>query len=268
MNSTPRSFSFQKIIFTFLFFVSLTPLAYADLSAGPGNESFQKAMAAMAEGSSDDAEEYFKRAIDAEPMNPEYRFERASLYAQQRDESENLGDILGSDRKMQQAADDLEQAVMVKPDFLAARFNLGVVYKKLGKYEEARKEFKEVLRLDSTQASARMQIAATYEAQGFYDEAESIYKEIREDYPQSPEILDSLNGLEENRLRDSQQESQERGMRMNALSGGLSSLSQGGQMYGGNGGYQQQASGGMGQAIPYLGQWALQQFMKRKTTQQ
>lgn len=261
-NRTLKACSF--FIFPFIFILlNFPPYVSAELPAGPGNESFQKALAAVGEGSHEEAEEYFKKALDLEPMNPEYHFERANLYAQQHDESEQIGDILGADRKMQQAADDLEQAVMARPDFLAARFNLGVVYKKLGKYESARKEFKEVLKLDPSQVSARMQIGATYEDQGFYDEAETIYKEVREQYPGSAATEEALNGLAERRIQARRQESSDRGMHMNALSGGLSSLQNGGNMYGaGN-----QQSGGMGQAIPYLGQWALGQFMKSKRDQ-
>lgn len=290
MNFSRRFFKKNSPVF-FILALAVSFPAHAQI-AGPGNDAYQKAQAFVSEGDLESAEESFREALTVEPMNAEYHFELANLYAQQHDESESVGDSLGAERKMQQAADELERAVMVKPDFLPARFNLGVVYKKLGKFEQARKEFQEVLRMDASQVGARMQIASTYEAQGFYDEAETIYKEVRDQYPQNLDVADALNGLDERRVMVSQREGQARMMRMNTLAGGLSSLSGAGTAnrspwasqsqpgygydsasYGsGSGpgyGYQNnsqtaQPSSLMGQAIPYLGQWALQQFMRNK----
>lgn len=81
---------------------------------------------------------------------------------------------------MESAARELEQAVMIRQEFIPAHFNLGIVYKKLGKYEKARAEFKEVVRLDPQSVTAMLKIGEVYEEQGFTEEAAQIYQEIRE----------------------------------------------------------------------------------------
>jgi tetratricopeptide (TPR) repeat protein len=182
----------------------------------------------MNEGALDDAEEQFEEALLREPMNSDYRFELANLYAMRHDEFLQAGDEAGAKEKMEASARELEQAVMARPDFLAAQFNLGVVYKRLGKYENARKQFKKALELNPAQGGpAMLQIGATYEEQGFYDEAETIYKELLEKYPNHPELHRSLQELAERREDALMDEMRARDRRISTLSSGLSALSQG-----------------------------------------
>lgn len=199
----------------------------------PGQDHFQKALAAMGEGALDEAEEQFKEALLQEPTNAEYRFELANLYGIRHDEFLHVRDETGAQEKLEASRRELEQAVMAKPDFLAARFNLGVVYKNLGEYEKAREQFKEVLKREMgsdpilIQGPAELQIGLTYEAQGFYDDAEMIYHELQERYPGHPELQRALQGLEERRAQNDRSEMAGRQARQMALNTGLSALAQG-----------------------------------------
>ena len=177
-----------------IFFFSVSPLhAGSSLQpSGTGRDHFDKALNLMQEGTLDESEEQFKEAIQLEPMNSEYRFELANLYAMRHDELWNMKDGAGALEKLKASKRELEQAVMTKPDFLPAHFNLGVVYKKLAQYENARAQFKEVLKLDLSQTPAMLQIGATYEEQGFYDEAQTIYQDLIERYPGRSEFQNAL----------------------------------------------------------------------------
>lgn len=207
---------------------SFSPSLQADsILSHPGQEHFQRGLTAMNEGDWDEAEENFQEALLLEPMNVDYRFELANLYAVRHDDSYRLGDDEDAQRILESSARELEQVMMAKPDFLAARFNLGVVYKKLGRYEEARQQFKEVLKLDSTQGAAMVQIGMTYEEQGFHDEAEAIYFELLERYPNHPALQEALRGLAERREQARLREASKTQARQMALNTGLSALAQG-----------------------------------------
>ena len=217
--------------FVFLLFFSTFPLHAESALSHPGHDPFRKALAAMEQGAWDEAEEQFNEALLREPMNAEYHFELANLYGIRHDEALQAHDETGAQDKLEASMRELEQAVMTKPDFMAARFNLGVVYKNLGQYEKAREEFKEVLRQDPAQGPAKLQIGATYEEQGFYDEAETIYHDLLERYPGHPELQKSLQRLEERREQGRRSEMAERQVRQLALNTGLSALAQGAQPY-------------------------------------
>lgn len=216
----------MRILSVFLLILFLIPTAIdADSSSvpvKPGEADYQKAMIAIQNGELREAEDHLREAVLAEPSNPQYHFELANLYAVYHDDYKNQGDSAGAQQKMQQAAAELEQAVMIHPDFLPAHFNLGVVYKNLERYEEAREEFKEVLRLDPSQNGALLQIGQTYEAQGFYDDAESVYQELEEKYPDDSRIQEALSQLQQERYEERMDELSRRQSRMNMLSSSFS----------------------------------------------
>lgn len=259
---------------TFLLILFLIPTTiYADSPAipvKPGEADYQKAMIAVQNGDLRDAEEHLREAVLAEPNNPQYHFELANLYAVYHDDYKNQGDDAGAQYKMQQAAAELEQAVMIHPDFLPAHFNLGVVYKNLQRYENAREQFKEVLRLDPSQQGAMLQIGQTYEAQGFYDDAEAVYQELKEKFPDDPRIQEALFQLEQARYEERMGELSRRQSRMNMLSSSFSQLGPNGynDPYGSQdyGAQQSGQNSMMQQGIAYLGSMALQQLLKNKNS--
>ncbi len=191
--------------------------------SGP-QQAFQKALGLREAGRYQEAESQFKRALEENPSNADYHFELANLYGIEHDEALQDKDGFRAGQYIESAARELEQAVMIRQDFMAAHFNLGVVYKKLGKYEKARTEFKRVLEQDPMQVQAMFQIAQVYELQSFYDEAESIYQEIRDrGLAQQTDIDYALDNLERQRLTASHNSQNQMAQSMSMMQNRLSS---------------------------------------------
>lgn len=232
-------------------------------TSGSARQAFEQGLISKEAGRLDESERYFKKAVEEEPSNADYHFELANVFALQRDSALHDRDALRAQESLASAARALEQTVMIRPDFLAAHFNLGVVYKKQQKYEEARQEFKKGMELvppGQPVTPFLMQIASIYEDQGFYDDAESLYNEAMEKDYGNTEIRNALETLGERRQASILRERQTQGSR-------LQNLAAAGSRYGSNSGLlqngQQQAPG-LGQFVPALGSWLVQQMMNRK----
>ena len=92
------------------------------------------------------AEEYFKYAQEIDPQNP-LVFNR-------------LGYLYLVWEKLDAAQTALEQATRLKPDFVKAWYNLGLVYVQVGQKEQARKAWSKVLEFDMNHQGARQGLAA------------------------------------------------------------------------------------------------------------
>ena len=174
--------------------LSFIPPARSESNSKSAREAFGQGLALKNEGRMTEAERYFKKALEEDPSNADYHFELANIFALERS-------------TLPSAARELEQAVMIRPDFVAAHFNLGVVYKKWGKYEEARAEFKKAMALtppDQPATPYLMQIGSIYEEQGFYDDAETLYKEALEKDYGNRDIRNALETLNERRASAAQ----------------------------------------------------------------
>ena len=251
----------------FLFLVFSVPSAYsADNTSA--RAAFEEGLRLKTEGNLLEAERRIKEALQLEPGEPNYHFELANVYAMRYDSLKNSRADDPTRQALEAAGRELEQALMLAPDFTAARFNLGVVRKRQGKFEEARGEFKRILETDPNQIQALMQTGYTYEEQGFFDEAESYYRQALEKDVTNPGIRAALDDLERRR--------QEKGDRHEVQSmpvpffGGrfrngfpYSPYSQAAQYEAGRQTERSQTQG-LQQAIPYLGAWLIQEFMKRK----
>jgi len=220
----------------------------------------------MKQGAISRAERKFIRALEFDPANPEYHFELANVYATRYDAWKELPGHPKTQEWLRKTAKALEQAAMIRPDFVAAHFNLGVVYKKLGRYERSREQFKKVLLVDPKNAAAHMQIAATYEEQGFFDEAKDSYLKAKEFDYFNPAIQSSLENVdemkEEDRLRQNERAMRSRQMRMlgyfKHTPGSLADQHQNERMLAGQSGQNAAI------AIPYLAQMLVKQFMNRR----
>jgi len=212
------------------------------------------------------ADRHLKKALDLEPSNAVYHFELANLYALRYDNSAAIKKRNADIGMLELAARELEQALMLDPEYLPARYNLGVVYKRQSKYEQARQKFKEVLKRDPQQTGALMQIGAVYEEQGFFDEAKTAYQEAKELDFANPEIQAALEDL---KLRKEEYEKNAAFNNsfdnMNQVMHGVrfspDSLIEQRRRQGQLGA---QSGGGMAQALPFLGSWLFQQFMQAR----
>lgn len=255
---------FAVLLFISSLFFSL--FSHAAFDEGAARQAFEQGLASKDAGRLDESERYFKKAVEEEPSNADYHFELANVFALERDAALHGRDASKAKESLASAARELEQTVMIRPDFLAAHFNLGVVYKKQQKYEEARQEFKKGMDLVPPGQSVTpflMQIASIYEDQGFYDDAESVYKDALENDYGNTEIRNALETLGERRQASAVRERQEQGTR---LQNHWKDLAAAGSPYGNSGGLLQngQQQPGLGQFVPALGSWLVQQMMSRK----
>lgn len=79
-----------------------------------------------------------------------------------------------------EALEVLDQAVLKYPDFIAARFNRGVLYHSKGKFKEALADFDHCIAIDPHQAAPYFNRATTHEALGQKDEAMADLKRFIE----------------------------------------------------------------------------------------
>ncbi|MDD5217628.1 MAG: tetratricopeptide repeat protein [Candidatus Omnitrophica bacterium] len=252
----------SRIVLCFLFSLSFSGLGIA---GGPGESAFNEGLRQHDQGMLAEAEKHLIDAIALEPTNADYHFELANIYAAAYDQWKRDPKRSQTEEYLGRAAYELQQAIMFRPDFLAAHFNLGVVYKKRGQYEKAREQFKKVLKQNPDSSPAWMQIGATYEEQGFDDDARDAYLEAKQRDYTNTDIQTALDDLE---MHQSEPE-QTRG-------GGLGAgdpfgmFDQGAQysLYQQQSaqGYQQQqpAQGSMQQALPAVAAMLVQQFMNRR----
>lgn len=250
---------FLWLMAAFLMNVAPPVLAFAE------SPLLNEAITLREQGALSKAESILKALLAQDPSLPEYHYELANVYASQYDRHSGRANDPVAHRILVQAAGELEQAAMIDPTFVAAQYNLGIVYKKLGEYEKAREQFKKVLVLDPDSVAARMQIGAIYEEQGFFDEARDAYLEAKEFDFGNPDIQSALADLEaaedEFHLRQESARARElafprRDFRFSAFSHASDYEMERRQ--------QIQSRGGAVQAVPYLAAMLVEQLMQSR----
>lgn len=258
--------TFQTILFSVLFLAFAAPLkTLAQPENFPGLRDFEQAMALSKEDKLLEAESFLLKALEKEPGNPDYHFELANLYAAHYDRLNQSRKDDKAQTFLELSANELEQTIMIKPDFVAAHFNLGVIYKKQKNFEKAREKFRKVLEMEPRSAEAWTQIGMTYEDQGFFDEAKDSYLQAREMNYASPEIQSLLQDLELHR-----QDALEKSLANDRFNSALSSsMLKRKNLYTRVGEYEEEAvgSGGPLQAIPYIATMLIKEFRQRGESQ-
>lgn len=257
----------MRLFFFFLIFSLVTPFpgalhASPNLQEEAAQAAFDEALRLKAEGNFAEAERYFTKALEMSPARPSYRFELANLYAERYDRLRTTGSAEAREL-LERAERELEQTVMMDPNFIAARYNLGVVQKRLGKFEQARDEFRQVLLLEPRAVNAQMQLGATYEEQGFFLEARDAYRTAQSMNATNPDIETALHDLdkhEEEARRRMRAETQP-GMGLLGSNFNYSPNSYARQYEAARQG-DTQANQGLQQAIPYIGAMLVQELMK------
>lgn len=173
-------------------------------TTGEGQAAFERALQLRAEGRFPEAENAMLEAVQAEPHNPAYYFELSNIYAALYDTWQSRPNAPRAIELLNRSRHALEQVTLFQPDHLAARFNLGVVYKRQGHYELAREEFRKVLELSPDLAAAWYQIGSTYQLQGFYDEAEDAYRKAGELSYDPAGVRDAMQELQQARFSAAQ----------------------------------------------------------------
>ena len=243
-----------------LFFI---PALSADIpqpqvSATDAQSAFDQAMRLRDENRFEEAEDLLRTALELEPDNSMYHYELGNIYAYLFESAANLGDDAQASAMLSLAAREYEQAVMISPDSVEARFNLGVIYKKQHNYAKAREVFKEIVRRNPGDFQSLMQIGQTYEEEGFFDEARDAYEAARQFNATNYEAADALDGLDQRQAYEHERTQSQLGSQLGAVSSYLSNP----QASNYTGGYGTQQQGSPMQALPYLSNWLLSKLSK------
>ena len=111
----------------------------------------------LAEANYDRAIDNIKKAINLEPVVPEYR--------------NNLGTIYRKKGLLQEAVKEFLIAIWIKPDFMEAYNNLGNVLKDQGEYDKAIKNFKRCIELKPDSAEVFTNLGIVYRKANLAQEA-------------------------------------------------------------------------------------------------
>ncbi|MEZ4649739.1 MAG: tetratricopeptide repeat protein [Candidatus Eisenbacteria bacterium] len=86
--------------------------------------------------------------VDSVKQNREHffsnRFNSAVAFSEEAEELKGAGDEAGAKKKFESALDELDTALMFKPESSQARSNLGIIYLKLGRIDDALATFDEL----------------------------------------------------------------------------------------------------------------------------
>ncbi|HTO42313.1 MAG TPA: sulfotransferase, partial [Rhizomicrobium sp.] len=113
---------------------------------------------------------------------------RKALMTRARDPNilNNLGHALSEVHQYEDARDQLERALALKPDFDEAKYNLGRVLRNLGETELALKYWREVWEADDRVFAALVGITNIYADEGRFAQAEETAREVIARLPHRP----------------------------------------------------------------------------------
>ena len=111
------------------------------------------------------------------------------------DTRNNLGIALGMKGQLDEAIRQFQEAVRLKPDYADARCNLGLALAMKGQTDEAIVQYREAIRLTPDHANAHYNLGLTLAAKGQADEATRQLQEalrLKPDYSDARKTLDAL----------------------------------------------------------------------------
>lgn len=104
----------------------------------------------------------------------------------------NAALALQSMRKMDAAANEYHQALLLKPDYSNAYYDLGNLQRESGQMNAAVDSYKHAIALDPNEATEHNNLAGTYADMGLLDAAVHEYREAKR---LNPNLLEARNGL-------------------------------------------------------------------------
>ncbi|HTV01346.1 MAG TPA: tetratricopeptide repeat protein [Luteitalea sp.] len=132
-----------------------------------------------ATGDAAGAEQYLRRAIEADPSNLE-------AYGQ-------LGQLYLAQRKMDQALGEFEQMATKQPKAVAPRTMAAMILQSQGKDDEARRRYEQIVGMDPRAAVASNNLAWMYASRGEQlDRALQLAQAAKAEAPDEPEVNDTL----------------------------------------------------------------------------
>lgn len=138
---------------------------------------------AHALGLADAAVEHMRRASQARPAD-------AALLG-------NLGALLNTSGKLEEARRCLERAIVLKPDFVSAHYNLGIVLGRIGDPNAAARAYERAIQLDPKHAGAHLNLANLLSEAKVYGEAVKHYRLSLAARPLPAALVNLGNALKE-----------------------------------------------------------------------
>lgn len=133
------------------------------------------ALTQLRSGDLDQGVETLRQARDIEPRRPEGSF--------------NLGRTLLARNQPEEALPHLEKAVVLRPNFVSAWFQLGQAQRKMGHLDAAIESYRRALAIEPTLGAGYAALVDLLLANGRFEEAERWWKHGRE-YANDPEALE------------------------------------------------------------------------------
>jgi len=219
--------------------MAATRLAPANVDNWSNLGLIYQSVASFTRGADEFAIKNFDEASMREPQNPVFLNEVGKLYLLRSDAYRtqlNTGDVAARAESQKNVNDNLAMAeqklkgaIAAKPDYLPARYHLGIVYERQGRVKDAITELENVLRInnkdlgvafelsilyyrnnqkdealnlmqqvatiESTNVNARWYLSAMLEERGQYQEALDQVKPLVEQYPDNAAIQQRVNAL-------------------------------------------------------------------------
>ncbi|HPF95382.1 MAG: tetratricopeptide repeat protein [Candidatus Magasanikbacteria bacterium] len=198
-----------------------------------------QSVASFVRGADEYAIKYYSEASKLEPQNPVFLTEIGKLYLLRADAYRSAMGTTDAAKKAEAekgvqenlalSEDFLKKAITAKPDYLAARYQLGVVYERQNRVKDAVGELEKVLVLNNKDvgvafelsilyyrdgrkdqsrdllekivqfapdnANARWYLAALQEEQGLYEKALATLKPVQDLYPDSDAVKQRVNSI-------------------------------------------------------------------------
>ncbi len=107
-----------------------------------------------------------------------------------------LGAIYGRANRLEEAQQQFERALELKPDYADAHANLASVYGRRGEIERAVAELEEALRIDGSNVLALKNLAHAYAQTGREEEAEHLLRRLLDINPAQDDVRRYLRALE------------------------------------------------------------------------
>jgi len=189
------------------------PLMRAVTALGAdAREAFELGELALAENRPADALAHVREAVEADPSHIEYRLKLAWLRLRHGDKAGaladyraalaqrpgnaeilfNIGGLLLETGKPEEAADALEKAVSLKPDFAAAQRLLADAQRLAGRFEAALASYQTWHERAPANPAARLGRALLATRLGRYAEARAWLSEDAADFPHQPAFIQAL----------------------------------------------------------------------------
>lgn len=147
-----------------------------------------RSIASFTPGADEQAIALYREALKREPGNPTYLDEigelyilRADAYAsrlQSPDEKVRKDAETSIAVELGKAAEVLNQAIQLKPDYATAHYDLGLVYERQGKLPDAIKRLEHVLSMDDKNVGIAFQLAILYYRNNEKDRSAALFERI------------------------------------------------------------------------------------------